>query len=475
MEDLAELAVERALELGADYAEARVHSIVGTGLHARNESLVGVEARRFLGLAVRVIVDGALSFTSTSRLTREEARRAAEAAYSSARALSAHVRRPVEFSRERLGRADVAVRPKKDPLAVSREELSSLARELWSGVSSSASRVKVSVLYQHVLVWVEEKLIVNSDGGMVRSYTPRSSYFYNLALSSEKGALNRWYELSASGGPELLDSWRLSERLSDELIRLERVLVEGRSPPSGKFDVVLGSEIVGLAVHESCGHPLEADRILGREAAQGGRSYAGRDAIGTRLGGEIVSVVDDPTIPGSNGFYLYDDETVPARKRYLMRRGVIEELLHNRWTGSVFGVGSNGSARSSSHVGEPIIRMANTYMEPGDHSLEELLEGLKEGIYVRSYMEWNIDDRRWTQRYVGLEAYYVRGGELLHPLRNVAMELTTAELYSNIDALGRELEFHAGVCGKGEPSQGVPIWAGGPHARVRGVRVRAFA
>ena len=132
---------------------------------------------------------------------------------------------------------------------------------------------------------------------------------------------------------------------------------------------------------------------------------------------------------------------------------------------------SNGSARASSYNREPIIRMANTYFVPGDYSLEELIEDVHKGVYIKSYMEWNIDDRRWSQRYVGLEAYLIENGELKGLVKNPALEITTGGLYSSIDAVGKDLKFYPGTCGKGDPGQGVPVWFGGPSIRLRNVRL----
>ena len=236
------------------------------------------------------------------------------------------------------------------------------------------------------------------------------------------------------------------------------------------MDVIVSPELVGLIVHESAGHPSEADRVLGREAAQAGmsfRSYYKEE----RIGSEHVTVVDDPTIPGSLGFYLYDDEGVAARERVLYDHGRLAELLHNRETAAVYGVESNAAARAMDYESEPIIRMANTYMKPGDYNFEELVEDVKYGVYIKKYMEWNIDDVRWGQRYVGLEAYIIQNGELKQPITNVVLETTTKNFYSSIDAVGKDLKFYAGICGKGEPAQGVPVWMGGPHVRLRNMYI----
>ena len=116
--------------------------------------------------------------------------------------------------------------------------------------------------------------------------------------------------------------------------------------------------------------------------------------------------------------------------------------------------------------------MANTYLQPGDYSFEELLEDVKDGVYIKKFMEWNIDDRRFNQRYVGLESYKIKNGELKELVKNPALEVTTVGLWSAVDAVGKDLEFQAAYCGKGDPMQGIPVWTGGPSIRLRGIVLR---
>ncbi|MCX8203877.1 MAG: TldD/PmbA family protein, partial [Nitrososphaeria archaeon] len=208
-----------------------------------------------------------------------------------------------------------------------------------------------------------------------------------------------------------------------------------------------------------------------REAAQAGETYIKRELVGMRIGSEHVTIADDPTLPGSYGFYLYDDEGVRARERLLIERGVIKELLQNRETAAELGTSSNGSSRASSYDREPIVRMANTYMKPGNFGFDELIEDVKLGVYIKTYSEWNIDDKRWNQRYVGVEAYAIRDGELAEPVFRPILEVTTRTLYSSVDAVGKDLQMTAGYCGKGDPMQAIPVWFGGPHIRLRSVRL----
>lgn len=462
---------EKALSLGASYSEVRFHVIERQGIINRNDTVIGSLMTSTKGVAIRIVYNGALGFASTHTLRKDEIEKSIDKAISQARASSMFMRKPIVFSNERLGNARVFVVEKKKLEDLNIETMTSLLKESWNKIKTSGIRSKIPVYLQNLSWSKEYKIVINTDGGYVESYIPRVFYFFNLVEVNNGNSANKWYEYAASGGAELAEKFVLDGRQFKDVYIIDEVLQKAKPAPKGKMDIVLGDEIVGLLAHESSGHPSEADRILGREAAQAGKSFIKPDSRGNRIGSEIVSVVDDPTIPGSNGYYLFDDETVPAKKKYLYKNGVINEFLHNRYTGYVFGSGSNGSARAMDAFSEPIIRMSNTYIEPRDHTIEELIEDIEFGIYMKSYMEWNIDDERWGNRYVGLEAYLIENGRLTEMVKNPVFEATTLEIYSNIDAIGKDLVFHAGTCGKGEPAQGVPVWFGGPHIRIRKVRI----
>ncbi|MDW8062086.1 MAG: TldD/PmbA family protein [Nitrososphaerota archaeon] len=472
MEDKLEAIVDEARRLGASYSEARVQRNIVVSMSSRNGALINVEEKVDEGLAVRVLADGALGFSSTDRMDAEAISRCIDFALSRAKASSRYMRRPIGFSRAKLGSIKYEVKEKKFFDSYDISDKLSLHKSIYSMLRDALKRVELEVFSVEYMEMIEEKLIMNSDGGFVGSRIPRISFRYNIVLHDPvKGSIQRVNEYGFSGGFDKLKEQRIDECIIDESRRLEKVLLEGVKPPSGVVDVVVGGEVAGLIVHESCGHPCEADRILGREAAQAGLSFIKPSMKGVKIGSRYATVVDDPTIPGSFGFYLYDDECVAARRKYLYREGIVEEFLHNRWTANIFGEESNGSARALNYRSEPIVRMSNTYLTPGDYSFEELIEDIREGVYISSYMEWNIDDERWNQRYVGLEAYRIIGGELREPIRNPILEITTGDFYSKIDAKGCEIKFEAGLCGKGEPMQGIPVWFGSPDVRLRGVKL----
>ena len=459
---------------GVEYSEARYHRLELFEIVAQNGKLMSVSTSIREGFAARVFYRGSMGFASSPGVTRSALFSAAKRAVSQAKATPSKLSPGYRLSNDRLGYARVIAGVKKPFDSLSLEEkLELIVKGIYDTVTNSLKEAKLASLAVHYVEFFEEKEIVNSDGGWVYSLIPRVGVDVLITIHHpSKGTLQRWLELGGVGGLELLKEWDLENMLTNEVSRLEKVLLEGVEPPKEKIPVILGSEVVGLIVHESAGHPMEADRILGREAAQAGLSFVKPDMIGAyRIGNEQATVIDDPTIPGSFGFYLYDDETVPARPRYIYREGLLNEPLQSRWTAPLFNTSSNAAARALDYASEPIVRMANTYLEPGDWRFEELLEEARNGIYIRTYMEWNIDDVRWGQRYIGLEAYLVEKGELGRPVRNPVIEFTTKEFYSSIRAKSRNLRFYAAFCGKGEPMQGIPVWLGGPEVLLEPMKV----
>jgi TldD protein len=472
MEDETRLAVEQALKLGADYAEARVQRDVGHTLTLNNGIAEPVTATRRMGIGIRVIMDGSMGFASTNNLEPAQIRSLAQTAVKIARAATRLISTPSKLAPERSWEDEWEVRMKIDIRRISIEEKFNVLFSIERALASE--QVNVS-LPSRILILDEdltEKVYFNSEGSRIRGVVPRISLFFVLTGEEKgKGTIQRMHHEAQTRGWEAVKEWDAPEIAAAEAKMLGKMLREGVQAPRGEIDLVLGPEVTGIICHESCGHPQEADRILGREGAQAGESYVTREMIGKRIGSEQVTIIDDPTLPNSYGFYMYDDEGVKAGPRTLIKDGIISNLLHNRETASEFGVSSNAAARSAAYDREPIIRMANTFMQPGDYRLDELVEGIKRGVYMKSFMEWNIDDRRYNQRYVGLEAYSIEDGKIGPPVRNPILEVTTPGLYSRVDAVGREVEYSGATCGKGDPQQGAPVWTGGPPIRIRNIRL----
>ncbi|MEN2975061.1 MAG: TldD/PmbA family protein [Candidatus Caldarchaeales archaeon] len=473
-EDLLRFGVDYALSLGANYAEARYQKDLLESIVMKNGVPEVSASTTSKGIAIRVLVGNSLGFSSTSILKKESIRKIVKDSISLARAASKIIIQGVSMGEAKVCRDTVEVKPRVRWDSVDIEDKIEYLKDVDRSIIDSSEKygVKVASRLLSLERWDLEKHVVNSDGADVIQIIPRTMVNYLLTLyHPQYGVLQRHQELGESRGWEAVERWDLIELLREETTCLCNVLTKGVEPPSEEIDVVVGSEVVGLICHESAGHPGEADRVLGREAAQAGETYIKPEMIGMKIGSEHVTVVDDPRISGSFGYYLYDEEGVEARERILIDGGHIRELLHNRATAKIFNVESNGSSRASQYDREPIVRMANTYMKPGDYSFQELLEDIKLGVYIKTNQEWNIDDKRWNQRYVGVEAYKIVDGEVCEPVKYPVLEITTREFYSSIDAVGEKISFRAGYCGKGEPMQAIPVWFGGPDVRLRKIKL----
>lgn len=468
MRDLADFAVEYALKLGADYAEARMQSDVGAVYILKNGNPEAVGFSREHGLGIRVLVKGGLGFLSINEPNKALAEKRIKEAVEMAKASVAVMRKPIRLSDEKTVKKTWEVKPKIEFEDVSTEDKLELLLDIDKTVSSSKA-VGVPVPYR-ILQLIEnttEKYFVNSEGTTISSSIPRV-LFFALLTAYEKGGETEQdiIEKGEGRGWEAVEDWKLIDLAKEKAQTLGKILKTAKKAPREKLDLVLGNQVVGLVVHESVGHPYETDRIFGREAAQAGESFVSLDMLGKRIGTDVVTVADDPTIPNSYGYYAYDDEGVPARRRLLIKEGKINEFLHNRETAAELDTSSNAAARASAFNREPIIRMANTFMLPGDQTFEELIEGIQTGVYMKTFGEWNIDDRRYNMRFVGRECYRIEKGQLKGMVRRPVLEITTPGFYSSVDAVDKSLKFEAATCGKGDPMQGMPVWHGGPNVRL---------
>ena len=466
MLDIVEKTLKYAEKI-SDYVEVRAENAESNKIIFKNSNVEIVDSTRTIGLCVRLLKNGALGAAFTNNFNLSKIKKTINEAIKMAKSSRKNLKKQITLSKEKSNKGSYEVKGEIKLKNVNLEdkikELIELDKELLS------TKLNIPARFFELSDEIREKCYSNSDGSFVYSKIPRIGLEYLISLVSNGLSQQRMFQLGGAGGWEIFRNWDLNKRIINEAKILSKIL-KARKSPKGKFNVILSPELIGIASHESCGHPYEADRILGREAAQAGESFITRQMLGKRIGSSIVNLVDDPTVKGSYGFYLYDDEGVRAQKRFLIKNGKINTFLHNRETAAEFGVKSNASSRASNWSYEPIVRMANTFVLPGNHSFDELID-VKKGVYIKSYMEWNIDDKRFNQRYVGLESYLIRNGKIENLIKRPIIEITTPAFWQSVDAIGNDLEFTAGTCGKSEPMQGVPVWFGGPHIRLKNIRL----
>jgi len=467
--DLAEYCIEFGQTLGADYVEARFVIDTTRGLTFRNGAMVSGGYTPSSGIGVRVLVDGNMGFASFDRLKKSLAEEAITAATKMAK--NAKRKEPIDLGDPVSNVAKWKMETKEPLQDVDIETIKEFCNEVNQQMAGLASFV---FLFNAKVI---DKYLVTSEGTKIDSQLSRLIMMTVLTAQAPGGSEQKFLDLSLAGGWERIRESNLIENVKDEVERLKKAAetaVKIDELMAKPIDMIVGPEVAGIIAHENIGHPSEGDRIMGREGAQAGESFWRDLKIGeSRVGTDAVNVSEDPTIVKTSGHYVYDDEGVKARKRELIKEGIIHEPLLNREFGTKFGTGSNASARATAFNREPIIRMANTYFEPGDYSFEELVEDVKLGVFMRSFQEWNIDDRRYQSKYTGSEAYLIKNGEITDTMvKRPIMETTSVGMLSAIDAVSKNLRFDfPGTCGKSDPMQGAPVYAGGGEIRFREIRL----
>ncbi len=470
-EQIVDYALDYAQSKRVEYAEIRAQDQVQDRLMFRSGVLEAFVSAVDSGFCVRVMADGGIGFASTNKWTKQEAKDIVDLAFRYAKAAKRRDR--LVFEKEKGVKIKWVVDQKKKIEDVSPEEKIAAFTEADKALASCG--VKIAATMAQCMIDLTTKYFVNSEGSSISSYVPKIAAFFFVTVAEQGKTEQAFKQFGYSGGWEAFKEWNIPEQMVHDAKVLRDVITKAKAVKAGNMDLICGSEVTGIAAHESCGHPMEADRILGREMSQAGRSFiypGGPYWTGARIGSDVVTVVDDPTVEHSYGYYAYDDEGVKARRRFLYKNGLINEFLHNRESAAKLKTRSNGSSRSVNYDREAIVRMANTFVLPGDMTEEELIEDVKQGVYMKSFTEWNIDDKRFNQRYVGREAYWIENGKLSHPVARPVIETTTLKFWSAVDGVSKKVEYDAATCGKGDPGQGIPVYTGGPCLRLREVYVK---
>jgi TldD protein len=249
--------------------------------------------------------------------------------------------------------------------------------------------------------------------------------------------------------------------------------------PAGEKDLILGSSQLGLQIHESCGHPIELDRVLGYEANYAGTSFLTLDKLGAgfKYGSPAVNIVADAFAPGGLGTFGFDDEGVPAQRWDIVREGTFKGYLTSRETAGAVGLErSQGTMRASGYNRIPLIRMTNVSLEPGEGSLEELIADTKDGVFMDTNRSWSIDQRRYNFQFVCEAGWEVKDGKRVRLVKNPSYQGITPEFWGSCDrvcGLAEWVLWGVPNCGKGEPGQSMGTGHGAAPARFRKVKIGA--
>ncbi|MBN1528284.1 MAG: TldD/PmbA family protein [Thermoleophilaceae bacterium] len=460
----------------ADYADARHVATRRERLATRNGVLDDVLAEDSDGVGIRVRVGGAWGFAAVRGSGRAECEAALGRALAVARAQPAAAGGPLAPETPAEGAWSSPC--ERDPFDVPLDRKLATLLETDAAIRAGGG---IAVAIAHF----EGRRIVttfaSSEGAAcVQSVTECGGGIAALAVDGEDSQI-RSYPASHGGQVDQAGyEGFMRLRLADHAPRIAEeaaALLKAPACPAGRMTLILAGEQLGLQIHESIGHAVELDRVLGREISYAGGSYAGPDAVGSlRIGSPLVNVTADASTPGALGTFRWDDEGVEAQALPIVRGGVLAGFLSSRESAAEIGLGrSGGCARASGFDRQPLVRMTNVNLDPGDAgSLDDLIAATGEGLLIESNRSWSIDDRRLHFQFGGEAAWEIRGGERGRLLRNPSYSGLTPQFWGSCDAVCSAPAW--GVtslidCGKGEPGQFVRVSHGSAPARFQDVEV----
>jgi len=483
MREHTDRALDVAKSAGASYADIRIVRLESQAIEVKNGIVQTLSLDGTFGFGVRVVADGAWGFAASNRLETAEIDRVAELAVGIAKASAISKKDDVDLGPPEVHVDTYRTPVEIDPFDVSLEEkIDYLVRADMEARAVDGVKVSEGSLgFQR-----ETKTFASTEGSFIEQTLIESGLGLVVMSVGEGEMQQRSYPNSfgrhqAKAGYELLAQWDLpgnARRLAEEAV----ALLSAPQCPSGTKTIILDGPQLGLQIHESCGHPVELDRVFGTEAAFAGTSFLTPEKFGSfTYGSEIVNIVSDSVRPTGLGTYGYDDEGVPAQTTDIVRNGHFVGYLTSRETASQLRrihpnapARSNGTMRADGWNRIPIIRMNNVSLEPGTWTLDDLIADTDDGIYMLTNKSWSIDDKRLNFQFGTELAYEIKDGKLGRMLKNATYTGMTPQFWAGCDAICNADLWHiwgTANCGKGQPGQVAHTGHGASPARFRNVQV----
>jgi TldD protein len=435
----------------ADYAEIRLEEAEASNIRYRGQEVEEASISSSLGGNVRALVKGAWGFVSFNDIPRpRELREKVALAVRQARLAGreeSHLA-PTPPVVEGLQQT-----PSANPLTIPLAQKKDLLDQYKEIILSTPGITTCIVAYGDG--W-KRTVFGSSQGSYVEQ--ARSDVALRVLAVARDGGEVQHMSLSVGNRGDFPQIAHLHPQVK-EISQRAVELLSAPQVKGGEYPVVLDPVMGGLFAHEAFGHLSESDFLYENPGLRGIM------VLGKRFGESILNIVDDASVPGLRGSYKYDDEGVPARKNYLIREGILVGRLHSRETAARMGESPSGNARAASYRFPPIVRMSNTFIEPDTANLEDLLEGIEEGVYARDWHGGMTSMEMFT--FSAGEAFMIRKGKIAELIRPVVLSGNVFTTLGLIDGIARDLDMNqGGGCGKGDQYP-LPVSNGSPHIRIR--------
>ena len=421
------------------------------------------------GLMCEVLVDGHFGYAATSDSTQEGLQRAFDRAIATTRAASSRKAHAFEAA-QRPPSQGIYQSPRVQGLDA--DSTQAITQCLLAASAAMKGDERLVSRTAHAMLIQTHIAFFSSTGAAIDQRFDMVSLKLSATAAQGSESQSRTWSHTGQMGSEIFEVdavLRQAQRIANEALQL----LEAPNCPSGVMDLVLMPDQMMLQIHESIGHPLELDRILGDERNYAGWSFVKAEDFGRlRYGSELMNISFDPTRAHEFASYAFDESGNPASKQMLIEGGILKRGLGSLESQQRSGIEGVANSRSASWNRAPIDRMANINLEPGDSSLEELIGQVQHGILMHTNRSWSIDDYRNKFQFGCEYGQLIEHGRLGAVVRNPNYRGVSIDFWNRLAGVGRDDEIHGTpYCGKGEPSQVIRVGHASPPCLFRGVEV----
>jgi len=458
MENLAELAIETGLDLGMSFVDIRMETTRMTSLEVVKGVTMKTLIANHTGAGIRAFTKGSWAFGHTSDLTVSGIRKAVESLSRMASATTKWV--DMDFEIDAPAFSGKAKYRAKGPInKATIEEKIEVAQSIDRQLRQADSRVMhTRVLYRDV--WTD-RYVANSLQTETRQETGQITITPICTVKESANVQKVAIAYGLTGGLGDI-SRQAMYNLGTKPAKIAVDLLDSVSLKGGVYDVIADPVLNGAMIHEAFGHACEADNHTAGSSVLKGK-------LNSAIGQETISITDDPTLEHHIGSYEYDSEGTPARKRELVRDGVLTEFLHDLDTAARLEMEPNGAARAMSFMHLPIPRMSNTFMEPGDWDLDELIQDTKHGVLMCDVNYGYANSSKGQFMFQAPYGYQIQDGERTKMVRDASIAGLITDILWKIDGVSSDFSYDVGECGT--QNQTALVMSGGPHVRIRQVPV----
>ena len=445
---------------GVQYAETRFHKRTSSEIRIVTGELEEARISTIAGIGIRVLADGAWGFSSTTSTSKKSMIEALDDAIAIAKVSARGRKKKIQ----KLGNARFAVgkfAPEiNDPLSKhSIEEKVKLVKET-EKLTRNSAKIKSAICSFREMM--DEKVIVTSDGASCEIIDAKPEFRVSAIASANGEVIGASESIGVTGGWKDLFARDLPEKMAKKASKIALKLLTAKKPKGERATVILDPGMVGLISHEAIGHTVEADFVLSGSIVSG--------KIGKKVGSDLVTLVDSgPSIiaKAAGGTILVDDEGVMAERTVIVEDGILKSYLHNRETAAIYNVESTGNARAFEYTDEPIIRMRNTYIEPGEYGENEIIKEIKHGYLLKGARNGQAD-ANGEFMFAAQEAYRIEEGEIKDILRGGTISGNAFDVLKSVDAISKNFKFDmgAGYCGKWQLAK---VDGGGANLRCKAI------